>query len=279
MNLLRRVTGAPQANPDDIEPAGTGTAETAIGSNPKPQPSDRSVQASPRRSDPGTKSAKEQRGADRATRMQSIREARKATSKMEAPEPKFGLYVAAFMVAVALISLFSTDAEQLTKKVGKTTQTYWHVLPQSQVTPVAIATIALVIASASTIYWRKRLVTMFAFMITAALSISLPLPQSMADLRWGLYLVPLGYAMWMFWRQNKAQKAVLAKTAGVSAPGGASTRGASRRGQKAASDPPPVRSRRKDQATSSSTGGRSLPPSSGRYTRPQAKPRAGQRKR
>jgi hypothetical protein len=278
VSLLRRVSGAPQAKQDDIDLAQAERAEAEVEVNPKTPPTPRSYQPPPGRSDPGARSAKEQRAADRSSRMQNIREARKATSKMEAPEPKFGLYVAAFMVAVALISLFSTDAEQLTKKVGKTTQTYWHVLPQSQVTPVAIATIALVIASASTIYWRKRLVTMFAFMITAALSISLPLPRSMADLRWGLYLVPLGYAMWMFWRQNKAQKAVLAKTGGGSRSPGTSTNGAARRGQKASNQPEP-RSRRKDQAAPVLAGGRPLPPSSGRYTRPQAKPRAGQRKR
>jgi len=274
VNLLRRAPAAQSAEDDTIDLAQTGAAA------PGRQLARQDAQANERGK--GATSAKQQRAAARATRMQSVRQARKASSQMEPPEPRYGLYVAAFMVAVAVISLVSTDSEQVAKKVGKTTTTAWKVVPHDQVVPAAIAVLVLVLASAFTIYWRKRLVTMMAFMLTAALSISLPLPQSLADLRWGLYLVPLGYAMWVFWRQNKAQKTLLAASnAGRQAPTSstASSNGTSRHAQPSRASAPAPRTKRKNEADVFAPTGRPLPPSSGRYTRPQARPRAGQRKR
>ncbi len=283
MKLLRRATGAPQA---DEEPVDLVQAEAKTGANGAPAAANGHAAAAPTTApvDPSTKGTKASSRADRAAarsdRAHLVRQARKATSKMEPPEPRYGIYVALFMAAVALVSLFSTDAEQVSQKVGKATRTVWEVVPHDQVVPAASAVLALVAASALTIYWRKRMVTMVAFMITAALSISLPLPQSMADLRWGLYLVPLGYAMWVFWRQNKAQKALLATSAREARDEGATAGSGPRRSQAAHQATARAgRSRRKDQDAPISVTGRPLPPSSGRYTRPQPRRRAGQRKR
>ncbi|MGC8627256.1 MAG: hypothetical protein ACP5VR_06800 [Acidimicrobiales bacterium] len=274
MNLLRRAPATRSAVDDGSDPEQTSAA------TPGKQLARQDAQANGRGN--GATSAKQERAAARAARMQSVRQARKATSQMEPPEPRYGLYVAAFMVAVAVISLVSTDSEEVTKKVGKTTTTVWQVVPHYQVVPAAIAVLVLVSASAVTIYWRRRLVTMMAFMLTAALSISLPLPKSLADLRWGLYLVPLGYAMWVFWRQNKAQKTLLATAnAGRQAPAQSATSssGNSRRPQASRANAPTSRTKRKNEAQVFAPTGRPLPPSSGRYTRPQARPRTGQRKR
>ena len=212
--------------------------------------------------------------------MQEVREARKAVGGMEPPEPRYGLYVVAVLIGAALISLFSTDVEDVAKKVHGKTVTVTQVVPHSQVVVVVSGVLLLALGSAATIYWRRRMVTMMAFMLTAIFAISLPLPQSMTDLRWLIYLVPLGYAAWVFFRQNKAQKALLARrTTSTSSTAGASGNGASRQGGQASRQAAP-RSRKKD-AGKQAVGatGRALPADNRRYTRPQAKARAGQRKR
>ena len=62
--------------------------------------------------------------------MDLVRQARKASSAMQDPEPVRGLMVAGFLVLVGLVSYFSTDTEQASKKVhGKTevvSQTITH---------------------------------------------------------------------------------------------------------------------------------------------------------
>jgi hypothetical protein len=222
---------------------------------------------------------RQQRAAARATRTQEVREARKAVGGMEPPEPRFGLYVAAALVGAALISLFNTDVEDVAKKVHGKTVTVSQVVPHSQVVVVVSGVLLLTLGSAATIYWRRRMVTMMAFMLTAIFAISLPLPQSMADLRWVIYLVPLGYAAWMFFRQNKAQKLLLSKRTTSAGPSGASSNGAGRQGGQASRQAAP-RSRKKDTGKQVvGATGRALPADNRRYTRPQAKARAGQRKR
>ena len=91
-----------------------------------------------------------------------------------------------------------------------------------------------------------------------------------------------GYVLWLLmFRMNKEQKAWLAahgasnqSASSTSSSAGSARQKSSQRGQAASTN---SRSRKKDQAAVSSSG-RPLPENSGRYTRPQSKPKAGQRR-
>jgi hypothetical protein len=223
---------------------------------------------------------KQQKAAQKASRMDLIRQARKASSSMQDPEPVRGLMVAGFLVLVGLVSYFSTDSEQVSRKGhGKT-----EVVSQAVTHPAtAILLVVIALAAAGTIYWRKRYVTGIAFMIAAAVGIGAPLPKSLSDGMWLTFLVPAGYVLWLLmFRMNKEQKAWLAAhgasnqsaSSTGSSVGSARQKSSSQRGQAASSN---SRSRKKDQVAVSSSG-RPLPENSGRYTRPQSKPKAGQRR-
>jgi hypothetical protein len=223
---------------------------------------------------------KQQKAAQKASRMDLIRQARKASSSMQDPEPVRGLMVAGFLVLVGLVSYFSTDSEQVSQKVhGKT-----EVVSQAVTHPAtAILLVVIALAAAGTIYWRKRYVTGIAFMIAAAVGIGAPLPKSLSDGMWLTFLVPAGYVLWLLmFRMNKEQKAWLAAhgasnqsaSSTSSSAGSARQKSSSQRGQAASSN---SRSRKKDQVAVSSSG-RPLPENSGRYTRPQSKPKASQRR-
>jgi hypothetical protein len=222
---------------------------------------------------------RQQKAAQRSSRMDLVRQARKASSAMQDPEPVRGLMVAGFLVLVGLVSYFSTDTEQASKKLhGKT------VMYSETITHPATAILLVVVAliCAATIYWRKRYVTGIAFMIAAAVGIGAPLPKSLSDGMWLTFLVPAGYVLWMLmFRMNKEQKAWLAahgassQSAGNTSSAGTSRqKSSSQRSQAAASS---SRSRKKEQTAVSATG-RPLPQNSGRYTRPQSKPKASQRR-
>ncbi len=140
--------------------------------------------------------------------MDLIRQARKASSSMQDPEPVRGLMVAGFLVLVGLVSYFSTDSEQVSQKVhGKT-----EIVSQAVTHPAtAVLLVVIALAAAGTIYWRKRYVTGIAFMIAAAVGIGAPLPKSLSDGMWLTFLVPAGYVLWLLmFRMNKEQKAWLA---------------------------------------------------------------------
>ena len=126
--------------------------------------------------------------------MDLVSQARKASSAMQDPEPVRGLMVAGFLVLVGLVSYFSTDTEQASKKVHGKTQ----VVSQTITHPAtAILLVVIALASAATIYWRKRYVTGIAFMIAAAVGIGAPLPRALSDAMWLTFLVPAGYVLWL----------------------------------------------------------------------------------
>jgi hypothetical protein len=225
-------------------------------------------------------SERQQKASKRATRMDLIRQARKASSGMQDPEPVRGLMVAGFLVLVGLVSYFSTDSEQVSQKVHGKTQ----MVSQTITHPAtAILLVVVALAAAGTIYWRKRYVTGIAFMVAAAVGIGAPLPKSLSDGMWLTFLVPAGYVLWLLmFRMNKEQKAWLAahgaanqSSGSASSSGSGRQKSSSSRGQAAAST---SRSRKKDQQVAVSASGRPLPENSGRYTRPQSKPKAGQRR-
>jgi hypothetical protein len=265
VNFFRRGSPAPEDDEDS----------SSVAEEPEVA-EDEVATAEARRTAPD-QSEKEKKATQRATRMDLIRQARRASSGMQDPEPVRGLLVAGFLVLVGLVSYFSTDVEQVSQKVhGKS-----HVVSQTVTHPAtAVLLVVIALVAAGTIYWRKRYVTGIAFMIAAAVGIGAPLPKTLSDGMWLTFLVPAGYVLWLLlFRMNKEQKAWLAAHGASNQSVGASStssttrqKSQSRKGQPAASS---SRSRKKDQAQVSASG-RPLPENSGRYTRPQSKPKAGQ---
>jgi len=225
----------------------------------------------------GESSEKQQKAAQRATRMDVIRQARKATSAMQDPEPVRGLMVAAFLVAVGVVSYLSKDVQAVSEKThGKT-----HIVNTTVTHPqAAILLVVVALAAAATIYWRRRYVTAVAFMIAAALGIAAPLPSGLSDLMWLTFLVPAGYVLWMLmFRMNKEQKAWIAAHAPAKeAKAATAATGSGKQSQRTKQSAQTARAR-KAKTEPVNPNGRALPPNSGRYTRPQNRPRASQQRR
>lgn len=207
----------------------------------------------------------------RAQRMERAREARAATRMMEPPELARGLYVGVFLVLVGVVSFLSTDIGQETVKKGGKTVSAQVVVPPHNSTSLVL--IALAVASAASIYWRRRLVTGILFMLAAAIGFGTPLPKGYQDGTWLAFGIPAAYVLWMLvFRMNKQQKAWIAEHA-PSSNGSVATksgRNSSRRSSSAGASAARGAKRGKlSQQTTSS--GRALPPPSGRYTPPKAK--------
>jgi hypothetical protein len=291
VNLFRRASAPPQDDEEDLSVAdGADQLEYEPGADqleyePEDEPG---VVADTETDEPATPSPqgeRQQKAAQKSSRMELVRQARKASSAMQDPEPQRAWMVSAFLVAVGLLSYFSKDVEQVSQKVhGKT-----HLVSETVVHPSTAALLVIVaLVAAATTYWRKRYVTGIAFMIAAAVGIGAPLPSGLSDVMWLTFLVPAGYVLWLLmFRMNKEQKAWLAahgasaqnnggSSSARSTSSGSSSRqkSSSQRGQQSTSA---ARSRKKDQPAISATG-RPLPQNSGRYTRPQSKPKASQRR-
>jgi len=206
----------------------------------------------------------------RAVRLERVAKARAATRAMVPPEPTRGLYVAIALAAAAVYSYLSTDVEAVVSTVKHKSVTSYKTIPPHP--DAAIILFVLAIAAAVTIYWRRRLVTGVAFMLTAALGLGTPFPKAATDLQYAVFLLPAAYVLWMLiFRMNKDQKALLAKMAPSG--GGAPGRNASRRAAGQASSSTARRGRKAETTT---VTGRPVPSSSGRYTPPRAKPRRAQ---
>jgi hypothetical protein len=284
VNFLRR--GSPAPGPEDEEdasfvddPESAEDSEVAASQGSGSAAAKSSSVSTSGQGGPAGPSERQQKASQRASRMDLIRQARKASSSMKDPEPVRGLLVAGFLVAVGLLSYFSTDVEQVSEKIhGKSV-----VRPETILHPAtAVLLVVVALACAATTYWRKRYVTGIAFMIAAAVGIGAPLPKDLSDLMWVTFLVPAGYVLWLLmFRMNKEQKAWMAAHGASNQSGGSSSSGStsrsksqSQRSQQATSS---SRSRKKEAARVSATG-RPLPENSGRYTRPQSKPKASQRR-
>ena len=280
MNFLRRGSSTPESDQsaalaaDDIED--DDNSSSADSSPPAPASRGNSQTARSQPTSSPESSEKQQKAAQRSTRMEVIRQARKATSGMQDPEPVRGLMVAAFLVAVGVVSYLSKDVQSVSEKVhGKT-----HVVNQTVTHPqAAILLVVVALAAAVSIHWRRRYVTAIAFMISAAIGIAAPLPSGLSDLMWLTFLVPAGYVLWMLmFRMNKEQKAWIAAHSpsreAKSTPSARSgTAGSGKQSQGGKQPATAARSKKAKSEPVSSTG-RALPQNSGRYTRPQSRPRA-----
>jgi hypothetical protein len=208
--------------------------------------------------------------------MSLVRQARKASTAMQPPEPTRALMVCAFLAAVGVVSFFSQDVVQATKKVnGKSV-----LRPETVVHPATAETlVVLALLTAATVYWRKRYMTGICMMVCAAIGVGVPLPNGYSDLVWVSFLVPAGFVMWMLiFRMNKEQKEWLAKNGASANRSGSSAGSGGRRAQAQARQTGGTRSRKgADQPLVSATG-RPLPANSGRYTQPRTKSRSAQRR-
>lgn len=222
-----------------------------------------------RGSPPESDEERKQKAEQRAARMELVKEARVATKEMKPPEPSRGLYVSAFLVLLGVVSYLGTDIAKATKKVHGKVVTYNVVVHHPS---EAVILIFLALVAAATIYWKRRLVTGIAFMLTAAVGVSTPLPKSLSDAMWLAFLVPAAYVLWMLiFRMNKEQKAWLDARRPASAAASGATRSSAGRAKA-------NRSRSRDSKVQTTASGRPLPAPSRRYTPPRQKTKAGQRK-
>jgi len=224
-------------------------------------------------SSPEAQLEKQQKADLRAVRLKRTREARAATRMMEQPEHKYGIYVSVFLVAIAVYSYLSTDATEVSKTVkGKSQIVYTNVVHPEQ----AIVLFVFAAGAAGTIYFRQRMVTGLAYIVTAFFAFETPVPKSASDLTYVLFLGPVGYATWLLmFKMNKAQKEWLSKHYPAPAGAAAGARNSSRRSGRDASAAPET-SRRGSRTPANRS--RPAPGGSGRYTPPRPKTRAAQRK-
>jgi hypothetical protein len=224
----------------------------------------------------GPQTDKQAKSAQRARRMDLVRQARQATSPMEPPEPSRAIYVSAFLLAVGVLSYLSTDISQVYQKVGGKTKTVTENVTHPA---TAVVLIVLALATAGTVYWRKRYVTGIAFMLTAAIGMGVPFPNGLKDLAYLTFIVPAGFVLWMLiFRMNKQQKAWIASHSSASRSSSARSSGRSSGRQEERKAATTSRSRRAGAEPVVTANGRALPANSGRYTQPRQKSRPGARK-
>jgi hypothetical protein len=221
----------------------------------------------------GSQTDKQAKSAQRARRLDLVRQARQATSAMEAPEPSRAFYVSAYLLAVGAVSYLSTDISQVYQKVGGKTKT---VTENVHHPATAAILIVLALASAGTVHWRKRYVTGIAFMLTAAIGMGVPFPNGLKDLAYLTFIVPAAFVLWMLmFRMNKQQKAWLAAHPSASRSSSARSSSRPRDERKQATT---TRSRKAGAEPVVTASGRALPANSGRYTQPRQKARSAARK-
>lgn len=239
---------------------------------------DETGQASPAPDKQQQQAARQQRAAQRSAQMGRTREARKATSALRPPEQQRALYVALVLLAIAVFSYLSKDVvpEDVTVKHKTVVKNVVQHHPEA-----AVLLGILVLLALGTLYFRKRVVTATAFILTAAIGVGVPLPANAGDIKWVAFIVPGGYAMWvLIIRMRKDQTEWMAQHAPAATPGARSSSGTTRaRSQpKTTSTSTAGRARKVKDQPVVGPNGKTLPPNSGRYTRPRGKARAAQRR-
>lgn len=222
------------------------------------------------------RAARQQRSAQRATQMARTREARKGAGNMKPPEPLRAVLVGAVMLGIAVFSYVSKDVVQKTETVKHKSV----LVNVPSVHPgIAIVLAVLVVATLASVYFRKRLVTVIGFMLSAAIGVDAPLPSNAINLRWVTFILPAGYALWVWaFRMRKDQNAWLAEHPLSTGQGARVTTAAGSRAQRAGAANAAARSRKAKDEPVVGPNGKVLPPNSGRYTRPQITARAAQRR-
>ncbi|HXR22583.1 MAG TPA: hypothetical protein VN786_08515 [Acidimicrobiales bacterium] len=284
MSLLRRGSPPPDSDEDASDGEDDGQVTTVdVSSRTAPEASSATSAKEIERKQ--KELVRKQKAADRASYQELRRQAAKATSAMQDPEPRRGLYVGAFMVGLAALSYFGKDVYPKLSTVHGKTVTHWLPITHPE---TAIILFLVTVGAAVSIYWRRRYVTAIAFFVAGVLGIDTPFPTGLTDLEYLVFATGGGYFIWVImFRMNKQKKEWMSAHSPKASRSGSSTSpssGSSKQsrrkrsggGQAAA---PAARSRKAkaDEPVVTATG-RALPASNSRYTRPQGKSRASQRR-
>jgi hypothetical protein len=283
VSLLRRGSPAPATDEDTIDEDDDGEVTTVdVKSHAVPEAS---LGTSAKDIERKQKElVRKQKAADRASYQQLRREASKATSALQDPEPRRALYIAAVMVGLAAFSYFGKDIYPKVSTVHGKSVTHWLPITHP---PTAIIVFLVTVVAAASIYWKRRYVTAGAFFLAGVLGVDTPFPTGLTDLEYLIFATGAGYGVWVIaFRMNKQKKEWITahspkagRSASTSA-GTATSRPSQRKrsgGSQAAAPAARTRKAKPDAPVVTATG-RALPASNSRYTRPQSKSRASQRR-
>jgi hypothetical protein len=288
VSLLRRGSPAPATDEDTIDEDDDGevtTVEvTSVEVRSRTAPETGSGTSAKEIERKQKELVRKQKTADRAAYQELRREAAKATSALQDPEPRRALYVAAVLVGLAALSYFGKDVYPKLSTVHGKSVTHWLSITHPE---TAIIVFLVTVGAAASIYWKRRYVTAIAFFVAGVLGIDTPFPTGLTDLEYLIFAIGAGYFIWVImFRMNKQKKEWISahspkasRTASTGGGPGTSRQSQRKRpgaGQAAA---PAARSRKaKPDAPVVTATGRALPASNSRYTRPQSKSRASQRR-
>jgi hypothetical protein len=283
VSLLRRASPSPDSD-EDASDEDYDEEATTVDVQPRTAPEASSANSAKEIEHEQKELIRKQQGRDRAAYQELRREAAKATSALEDPEPKRALYVAAVMVVLAVFSFFGKDVYLKAVTVHGKSVTHWAPVTYP---PTAIIVIVVTVAAVVSIYWKRRYVTAIAFFVAGVLGIDTPFPTGLTDLEYLIFATGAGYFIWVImFRMNKQKKQWISDhqpKAGRSASSPSAASGSARQSQRkrpggnqAAAQAARSRKAKADTPVVTATG-RALPASNSRYTRPQSKSRSSRR--
>ncbi len=284
MSLLRRGA-APPASDEDGGDEDYDDEVTTVETRSRTQPEVSSATSAKEIERKQKELVRKQKAADRASYQELRREAAKATSALQDPEPRRALYVAAVVVGLSAFSYFGHDITQRVTTVHGKSVTHWVPITHPEQT---ILVFVVTLVAAGSIYWKRRYVTAISFFVAGVLAVNLPFPTGLTDLWYLIFIAGGGYFIWVImFRMNKQKKEWIsahspkpARTASSASVGGGSSRQSQRKrpgGGQAAAQAARARKTKADAPVVTATG-RALPSNNSRYTRPQSKSRASQRR-
>ena len=203
MSLLRRASPPPDSD-EDTGDEDYDEEATTVDVKPRTAPEASSANSAKEIEHEQKELIRKQKGRDRAAYQELRREAAKATSALEDPEPKRALYVAAVMVVLAVFSFFGKDVYLKAVTVHGKSVTHWAPVTYP---PTAIIVIVVTVAAVVSIYWKRRYVTAIAFFVAGVLGIDTPFPTGLTDLEYLIFAAGAGYFIWVImFRMNKQKK-------------------------------------------------------------------------
>jgi hypothetical protein len=276
VNLLRRGSPAPD-NDEDTDSDDDGDEVAVVAT--KSQPSSEDIERKQK------ELIRKQKSADRSSYQELRRQAAKATSGLQDPEPRRGIYVGIALGALAVLSYFGQDLYPKVVTSHHKSVTEWLPITHPE---AAIILFVVAVGAAVSTYWRRRYVSGVAFFVAGVAGMDTPYPKGLSDLQYLVFAIGAGYFLWVImFRMNKQKKEWIAEHTPKASRSGSSsgaTTSSARQSQRkksgsAKAAAPAARTRKaKADAPVLSATGRALPPSNGRYTRPRGTSRASQRR-
>jgi hypothetical protein len=283
VSLLRRASPSPDSD-EDASDEDYDEEATTVDVQPRTAPEASSANSAKEIERKQKELIRKQKAADRTSYQELRREAAKATSALEDPEPRRAIYVAAVMVGLAVFSYFGKDVYPKVVTVHGKSATHWAAITHPE---TAIIVFVVTVAAAVSIYWRRRYVTAIAFFVAGVLGIDTPFPTGLTDLEYLIFATGAGYFIWVImFRMNKQKKQWISdhqpkasRSASSTSAGSGGGRQSQRKrpgGNQAAAQAARSRKAKADAPVVTATG-RALPSSNSRYTRPQSKSRSSRR--